>query len=388
MTPAFWQQLCLAALTFGPAAAAPAWTPPPSYEVELPGPPFGVVVTADQWAFVSLLGRREGTPMGIAVLNGGGRRWHLVRTVETPEPPTGMVLTHDGKLLVAAADDDVLLLDVAEMVQGGRHPIRQVFRDTEGRGNISANVTADDRTLFVSQERGAALTVIDLEQARTKGFAGKAILGKVPMGNAPIATAFSPDGRWLYATSQSAAKAWNWPKAVKGEGPGSANLVTEGAVLVVDVAQARIDPARAVVARVPVGGSAVRLALSPSGDRLYVTVRSRDTVVVLDAAKLRTDPGHARLATVPVGSSPVPLALAEEGRILVVGNSDRFAAGPDSRSTLSVVDTARAGEGAAAVIGSIPCGGFPRELRLTPDGQTLLLANFLSRTLQVISLRP
>lgn len=64
----------------------------------------------------------------------------------------------------------------------------------------------------------------------------------------------------------------------------------------------------------------------------------------------------------------------------------RFAGSADDRQSLTIIDAGRVKEGAAAVVGSIPAGGFPREMRVTGDGRTLLLTNFRSRTLQIVDL--
>ncbi len=373
-------------LAFAFASAARAWTAPPSFRANLQGPPFGVVTTPDQkWVFVSLAARRNGVPIGISVFSASPNSLTLVRTVPMPAVPTEMVLTHDGKVLITAAGDTVILADIDRMTQGKGNPVLGTFSDGAAVGSIFVNVTSDDRILFVSEEAAATITVINLEQVRRKGFDPSAVVGKIPVGQAPIALTFSPDERWLYTTSEGAAKSWGWPKVIKREGPpGSNGLVSEGAVVVIDVAKARIDPEHSVVAKVPAGGSPVRAVLSASGDRLFVTARNSNAVLVFDPVKLRTDPTNARIATVPVGSSPVPLALIDAGRKLVVGNSDRFASDPGSNSTLTVIDVARVSEGAKAVLGTFPCGGFPRELRLTPDGKILFLTNFFSRSLQVI----
>jgi DNA-binding beta-propeller fold protein YncE len=42
--------------------------------------------------------------------------------------------------------------------------------------------------------------------------------------------------------------------------------------------------------------------------------------------------------------------------------------------------------GARAVLGTIPAGTFPRELRVTEDGRTLLVTNFNSSTLELVDL--
>lgn len=253
-------------------------------------------------------------------------------------------------------------------------------------GAIYVNVTADDKLLFVSDEGAAAITVIDLERARAKGFDAGAVVGKVPAGRAPVALTFSPDGRWLYATSELAQSEWGWPKACKPEGRDQSKgsvVRPEGAVIVVDVAKARTDPAHAAVARVPAGCSPVRLAISPAGDRIYVTARNSNAVLAFDTGKLMGDSAHARLGMAPVGTAPVPVAVIDGGKRVLVGNSDRFA-GQTAPQTLTVLDAAKIASGAAAVLGSVPAGAFPREMTLSPDGHTLFLTNFGSNSLQVM----
>jgi hypothetical protein len=51
-----------------------------------------------------------------------------------------------------------------------------------------------------------------------------------------------------------------------------------------------------------------------------------------------------------------------------------------------VIDATQVKRGAAAVVGSIPAGAYPRELRVMDDGRTLLVANFRSRILQLVDL--
>ena len=51
----------------------------------------------------------------------------------------------------------------------------------------------------------------------------------------------------------------------------------------------------------------------------------------------------------------------------------------------NIVDVSR-GPASAALLGTIPAGAFPRELRISPDGKTLFASNFASKTLQVVDL--
>lgn len=185
-----------------PAASA-------SFTVSLPGRPFAVAGSPDGcWLFVSLTG---GGAAGIAVLQRDGGHMQLARVVRTKTPPTGLAPTHDGKLLVATAGDSVMVLDTARMISGKGDAVLGTFHDGPGAASIYANVTADDKLLFVSDERTQTITVINLERARSEGFRSDAIVGQIPVGRAPIALTFSPDGRWLIPPA-------NWRRAI-GIGP-------------------------------------------------------------------------------------------------------------------------------------------------------------------------
>ncbi len=227
-----------------------------------------------------------------------------------------------------------------------------------------------------------------MRSARRSGYAPDAVIGKVPVGLAPIALTLSPDNKWLYTTSQGALPNWNWPKACKPEGapvPDSVITNPEGAVIVIDVARARTDPTHAVVARVPAGCSPVRMTSSPKGDRIYVSARNSNAVAEFDTSKLVSDGAHAMVGIAAVGDAPVPVMIVDKGRRLVVGNSNRFGGRGDPES-LTVLDTAKISQGMAAVQGIIPAGSFPREMAVSSDERTLFLTNFGSNSLQVLDI--
>jgi DNA-binding beta-propeller fold protein YncE len=52
--------------------------------------------------------------------------------------------------------------------------------------------------------------------------------------------------------------------------------------------------------------------------------------------------------------------------------------------SLTIIDANKITSGESAVIGTVPAGVFPRELRATADGRTLLLTNFGSKNVAVI----
>ena len=109
--------------------------------------------------------------------------------------------------------------------------------------------------------------------------------------------------------------------------------------------------------------------------------------MVFDASKLSSDTAHARLARVTVGTSPVGVTVFDSGRRVVLTNSNRFGGvGGGDRQSLTVVDAAQVAAGATSLVGEIPAGAFPRELRMTADGRTLIATNFNSGTVEFIDL--
>jgi DNA-binding beta-propeller fold protein YncE len=337
-----------------------------SVTLPVPGQPFSVVVSADGCSlFVSLPGSRQ-----IAVLRRSDGQIQVARVAPLQFPPTGMALTHDGKLLVVAAQDAVLFLDAAKLVSGSGDPLAGSIRTGNRPGSVYVNVTPDDRLAFVSEEGAASISAIGLEH--------KALLGSIPVGMAPIALTFSKDGRYLYTTSEGARPDWKWPTACTAEGRGSRQLTRpEGAIVVIDVERAGKEPAEAVAARVPAGCSPVRLAMAPDGNRVYVTARNSNAVLAFDAAKLVSDGAHARVGSVAVGAAPVPIAVVDGGRKVVAGNSNRF--GGDTPQELVVIDAAK-----LSATGTVPAGAFPRDMAVSADGRTLFLTNFGSKTVQML----
>jgi YVTN family beta-propeller protein len=362
---------------------------PISY-VSLPGHPFSTVAIRDGcWLFVSLTSSNPKSANGVAMLSRAAGRITLKKVFPVESSPTGMVITHDGKLLIVADDEYVVFMDVLRMTSGQGDPILGYISDGRFSGSVYVNVTADDKFLFVSDENTEKITVINLEKARAEGFKETARVGTIPVGMAPIALTFSPDGKWLYTTSQIAPKSLNWPIACKPEGADPATAKEEyaqGAIIVVDVVRAQTDPAHSIVANVPAGCSPVRLAISPSGDRVYVTARNSNSLLAFDTGTMRSDSEHAQVGKVPVGSSPVGVAVVNDGKFVLVTNSNRFAKDQTARQTLTVIDASRASEGQAAIMGSVPAGIFPREFGQSPDGRTLFVANYLSNELEVIDL--
>jgi len=237
--------------------------------IALPAHPFGVAVSRDRhWIYVSLLMGEKRQGPSLAVLRNQHGQVELLRTIPTSSAPGGLVLTHDDKTLIAAAGDSVLFFDTHRLNTGASDPVFHQVSDGPKSGSLYLNLTADDQTLFVSDEDTQTITVIGLAQIRSfrppwgvhlhrrnlARAAETAMIGKIPVGIAPIALMFSKDRRWLFMTARwprqtgvAARIRAGKPQARPGEGPrrdGGRNRRGQGE------GQAR----GSVVARVPADG--------------------------------------------------------------------------------------------------------------------------------------
>src|ERR1019366_3443861 len=332
--------------------------------LDVPGTPFEPVITADGcWIFVTLAAGNRPDGGDIAVVRRDAGKLSVVRTVPVKGNPTGAVLTHDGKMLIVASGAYLAFLDASRLVSGAGDPVLGYIGNGSPVGFIYVN----------------------MDLVRAGKITDDAVISKLDVGNAPIAVTLSPDGRYLYTTSEISLLAWNWPEVCRpetavssGRGRGRAPppYHGQGAIIVFDAALAVTAPSRAAVSRVAAGCSPVRLVLSPDGNTAYVSARNDNSLLAFDAHKLVNDTAHALLGKAEVGVAPVGVAVIDDASRIVVTNSNRFAGGAGDHQPLAVVDAAklRAG-GKQSVLGQIPAGGFPRELRVTTDGRTLFVTN-------------
>lgn len=295
----------------------------------------------------------------------------MVHQVTLTGQPLGEALTHDGRYLLAADDTDGAVVVSAGRAEHGEADA-QVGTLGSGvpDGAIEVAVSPDDRFAFVSLEESASVAVYNLQSALAKGFGAADLVGTISVGIAPVGLAVSPDGRWLYATSEAA----------RGSAAGAA---PEGTLTVIGLRRAETHPASSVTATVEAGCSPVRVITSADGSVVWVTARESDRLLGFSAVRLRTDPAHSLIASAEVGEAPVGLALVDGGSRIVVADSNRFSAS-GAASSLAVVDLAAALAGRPALLGYLPAGGFPREMALEPDGRTLLVTNFSSGQLEVV----
>ena len=367
--------------------------------VPLPGEPFQAIPTKNGCQiFVSLAGpvepgdprrppRPDAPPGGVALVDRSSGEPRIVRVVTLKGSPYGIVLTHDERTLIVASDDLLAFVDVPKLVSGSANPVLGYLTDAPLAGRFYVNVTRDDRWVFVSDESERSISVIDLRRARASNFAASSVIRRIKTGRAPIALTFSPDDKFLYTTSQEAPSSLNWPAVCRAPGSDTTRFQTkypQGVVSVLDVQRAITPSQEPLIAQTPAGCNPVRLAISPEGDKAYVTARTDNELLVFDTRKLLSNSGDAP-TRIAVGSTPVGVATLKSGRWIAVTNSNRFGAS-NAPPSVTIIDAAKISLGRSAIVGTLPTGAFPREMSVTRDHRTLLLTNFDSKTLAVIDI--
>jgi DNA-binding beta-propeller fold protein YncE len=330
--------------------------------------PFGVVATSDgRWAFVSLGSSVEVLRIGTSLAP------VAVRSISVPAGPAGEALTGNGRYLLAAAGSGAVVIDVARAERGTAGAVVGTLSDpaigSNGGSAIEVALSPGSEFAFVTNEYSDLAAVFNLHRALTSGFGKADYVGSIPLGQAAVGMAVSPDGRWLYATSEVAARAE------------SGNT---GTLTVISLRKAETDPAGSVVATVDAGCNPVRVITSANGSQVWVDARASDDVLCFSAARLVSDPSRALVSVTRVGELPVGLMLVRHGTQLVIADSNRFSVS-GAVANLAVVNVAAALAGRPAVVGYIPAGLFPREMALEPGGRTLLVTNYASSQLEAVS---
>jgi DNA-binding beta-propeller fold protein YncE len=373
------------------------------------GSPFGVSVTPD--------GR-----YGFAAVNGGGTggsvidvlqmattasgRPVLVRSIPVAGQPLGETITPDGQYLLAADGNGAVVISVARAESGAASAVLGTLAAPSGTGQgagsgsaIEVATSRDGRYAFVTLEYDQRAAVFNLAGAVSRGFGSADYVGSIPLGQAAVGLAVSPDGRWLYATSEVAAPAQHpvdirasavrsGPSPSVGQaagqaaGAGIAPGEPPGTLTLINLQRAETDPAHSVVATVDAGCQPVRVVTTANGTQVWVTARASDDVLCFAAARLVTDPSHALVAVVRVGEAPVGLTAVRDGTLIVVADSNRFSA-PGAHADLTVINVADALGGRPAIVGDIPAGLFPRDMTAAPNG-TVLVSNFSSGQLETV----
>jgi DNA-binding beta-propeller fold protein YncE len=288
--------------------------------------------------------------------NGGTLAPTLVRTIAVNGAGRGIVATHNGRFLVAAAGSGAVVISVAAAEQGAPDPVVGSLASPNGTGAVEVSLSPGDNFAFVTLQSSAEMAVFRLQAALASGFSASDFVGYVPLGPQPAGIAAG--GGFLYVTSIG------------------------GKLSVVSMPEAESHPRSAVMWTVSAGCGPSRALLSPNGRVLWVTARGSDALLAFSTPLLRTDPRRALIANVMVGEKPMGEELVDGGRLIVVADSNLY--GQKSASAnLAVVQTADAPAGQQALLGYVPTGLLPRQFVLGPGG-TLFVTDQRSHQLQAL----
>ncbi|HUA80037.1 MAG TPA: hypothetical protein VL997_06675 [Dyella sp.] len=366
----------IALLATTQADASVCAAPSQATSVAVPGHPFSAIPAADNcWMFVSIVdGKGHGS---VAVLRNKDGVFQLDHTVALKHPAFGASLSHDGRTLVVAGDDNTSLLDVTRLEQGDSNAVLGTLSDGSKAGAVYATISPGDKMLFVSDEYAKRISVFDFAKARNGRFDDSALIGRIPTAAFPVGLAFSPDGHWLYATSQRGPASMQ--SVCKPELP-QGQMHPEGLLLRIDVAKASSDPAHAVVDALPAGCNPVRVAVSPSGKDLWVTARGGNALISINADDWVNGSKQAHVASLPIGPSPVGIAARQDGKQVWVALSNRFG----SDKTGQLVGISDPDDAAQKKLVTLPAAGFPRELTFLSDGRTLVATLYDAQQVELV----
>src|SRR5436190_2982806 len=241
--------------------------------------------------------------------------------VPLPSSFLGLAFSPDGSTVYASGGND----DVVHVFNwtGRLEPARQISlkRDGEKPGShypAGIALSADGRRLYVAENVGDALTVIDVPSGR--------VMQRFAAGHYPYGVAVAPDGA-VYVSAW-AGNSISVFRPIHGE------LVASGAI--------------------EVGRHPSTLLFNRSGSRLYATLAGVDRIAVIDPKARRVvrhlDDSSPRGPH--EGSTPNALALSPDRSLLYVAEADNNAVAVFRGATL---------------IGRIPVDWYPSALIATQD---------------------
>jgi YVTN family beta-propeller protein len=124
-----------------------------------------------------------------------------------------------------------------------------------------------------------------------------------------------------------------------------------------------------LVTTLPTGANPVGVAVSPAGNRVYVTNLDDGTMSVIDALRNRV------LSPVTVGPQPLGLQVSPDGRNIAVAT---FGPNGNPSHTISIV------EGGTGLVTLVGVGSGPSAVAYNPSGSRLYVANYVERSISIV----
>lgn len=346
-------------------------------------------------------GKRHGVVSGLQVFRNQVGRLRSIAFIRLGSKGANgaTFLPGEKTIAVAAGDAGVAFVNVQDAIRGTAKPY--FLSQGDGAGAFDVVATPDGKYVFSANEYGVLhgqlgnIGVIAVQTDSDGNVTSARTLRQIPAGNKVPSLSISPDGSRLYLVREilppgklpNLAGAQN-PILTKrdcvqvlGTPPGPNGLIT-----VIDVKRA-ISPNTTqpmVVAETAAGCSPVRAVETSDASALYVSARGDNRILVFSPRLLESDPDHALLREFDSGGiAPVGIGLFSHETMLLVDNSNRFRDNAGSIAVLDISGTAK-----TPLRETIPSGQFPRDVTISEDGRFLYVANYTSRSLEVISVSP
>jgi len=367
------------------SGSAPLPTPPATGRVATTGVighPFAVAVTPDgQAAFASLGAWWPGDPNGLQVFRRGPDGLRPVAIIPLHSAAGGLAVTPDGRLLLAALDDRVQVLDATRAAAGDLGAVLGAVATSPGAGTRDLAI-AGDRYVLAADRSAGRVTVLDLPRIAAGDYGPSAQLGAVDVDLRPGGLAVSPDGRYAFVVSEVQRPVLSLAPtdAAYGLLAGLGVLRRAGTLAVIDLSRVEVNPLGAVRARVSAGCSPAQVAISPDGGTAWVTARQSNELLAYRVDRLLAEgPPPAPAARVRLAAAPAAIRLVDGGRYALVAHAG------DARR-VSVIDTTAALVGRPAVRSELPVGDGASEIAVSADHRVAYVANNGSSTLTAIDL--
>src|SRR5262245_11206957 len=328
---------------------------PVGTHIEVNDRPLGMVVSPNG-ALLAVVTGSNFNPRALHLIDIDTRT--LKQTISIANSFVGVAFSPAGDTIYVGggASNDVKIFKTAA---NGSFAANGTIAISGGPAPSGLSLNANGSRLYVALNMTNEVAVIDT--------ATRAIITRVPVGTYPYTTVMSADGSKVYVT--------NWG----GRRPGPTD-VTDGMFPVV------VDPrtgipvsgtvsvidtsSNTVLRSIDVGLHPSGMAMSPGGDRLFVTNANSDSISVIDTS---TDSvvktlhvGEAGPDGAPIlGSSPNAVTVSPDGKTIYVANA--------ANNAIAVVDVD--GPADHSVRGLIPTGWYPTAVAVNATGDLLFIAS-------------
>jgi DNA-binding beta-propeller fold protein YncE len=301
--------------------------------------PLAMTLSPDRNRVIVLLnGWRE---QGIQVVERSSGR--ILQTIPLPAVFLGMIFSPDGKSLYVSGgnEDQIYRFDWRDGRAALTDSIALAVKEKGKSGTrypAGIAMSRDGRTLYVAENLGDSLAVVDL--------AARRVVQRLATGRYPYGVVTGSDGT-IYVSGWNGWSVSAFPSRANGT----------------------LGDAR----EIKVGRHPSAMLLNADGTRLFVASGSTDKISVIDtrAQRVVATLSDANPAATGESSTPNALALSPDGRRLFVAEADNNAVAVFNLSaSVSGVSAATGNDGLA---GRIPVGWYPSAL--VADAGDLIVVN-------------